>query len=89
LKTKYKIVLNGRNFQIGVDGRVRKLGFFGTRFVKARDAKDAELKAIGLIRKDSSLNISVRNAGDDPPVIYLSELSEVDSFAGISVPGEG
>ncbi len=81
---KYMVMLDGRNFEIEIDGKVQKLGFFTTRWVEAINPKEAELKAVELIKTDESLVKSVRNSKDSPPMIYLSELSEIDSFAGIT-----
>ena len=86
---KYMLMLKGRNFRIEIDGKLEKLGFYTTRWVEAQNPEDAELEALDLVRQDVSLKASVRNDRDDPPMIYLEELCEVERFEGINVPGAG
>ena len=83
---KYRVMLNGQHFYIEMDGKLEKVGFYTTRWVEAENPEEAELKAVALVRQDHSLNISVRNERDNPPMIYLDTMSEVDSFDG---PGGG
>lgn len=86
---KYMVTLDGQNFEVEFDGKVQKLGFFTTRWIEAVDPKKAELKAVELVKTDESLVKAVRNKKDNPPMIYLSELSEIDSFDNVNVPGCG
>jgi hypothetical protein len=86
---KYKVTLDGQNFEIEFDGKVQRLGFFTTRWVEAVDSKEAELKAVELVKNDELLAKSICNKKDNPPMIYLSELLEMDSFDNINVPGGG
>lgn len=83
------VTLHGKNFEIEIDGKAQRLGFFTTRWVEAADPEKAELKAVELVKTDKSLVKSVRNEKDNPPMIYLSELSEIDSFDGVNIPGAG
>lgn len=75
--SKYRVLLNGRNFLLSLDGRPRKLGFYATRFVEARDAEGAENAAVELIRADDALKGTVLNSRDDPPMLYADEVEEV------------
>ena len=86
---KYRVMLNGKNFKINSDGKLEKFGFYTTRWVQADNPQEAELKAVSLVREDKSLKASICNESSDPPVIYLDELTEIDSFDGINVPGAG
>ena len=86
---KYRVILNGRNFKIESDGKLQKVGFYTTRWVQAETPQAAELEAIDLVRQDSSLKVAIRNLSDDPPMIYLDALSQIESFDGISLPGSG
>lgn len=86
---KYKVMINGQNFHIEVDGKIQKLGFYTTKWVEAQNPKDAELKAVDLVRQDDFFKVSVRNPHDNTPMIYLKELSEVENFDGVNLPGAG
>jgi hypothetical protein len=48
-------MLRGENFEIKSEAGVENLGFFTTRFVKARNPEEAELVAVDMIRTDKSL----------------------------------
>ena len=52
---KYGVMLRGENFQIKSATGVENLGFFTTRFVKARTPEEAELVAMEMVRTDKSL----------------------------------
>ena len=71
--------MNGANFLINKDGKEQKLGFFQTIFVESPDPEQAELDAVGIIR-NSDLREIVLNTKDDPPMIYLEELEEIEAF---------
>lgn len=86
---KYKVMLNGRNFLISLEGTVQKLGFFTTRWVEANDPNEAELQAVALVKNDSDLRAAVKNEHADPPIIHLEEVVEVADFEGVQVPGAG
>lgn len=75
--SKYRVLLNGRNFLLNLDGRARKLGFYATRFVDAHDAEGAEKAAVDLLREDATLKGEVLNSRDDPPMLYADEVEEV------------
>ncbi len=77
---KYLVRLNGLNFQIEMDGEVRRVGFFTTRFVEASSAEAAEMKAVEMVRHDETLRAGVRNGRGDTPLIHLDEVAEVDHF---------
>ena len=80
---KYKVLINGANFLIEMDGRIAKYGFFTTRFVEATDADAAENTAVQMIRETQRLRDLVRNAPDDPPVMDVIGITELESFDGI------
>ncbi len=80
---KYKVLINGANFLIEMDGRIAKYGFFTTRFVEATDADAAENTAVQMIRETQRLRDLVRNAPDDPPVMDVTDITEMESFDGI------
>ncbi len=80
---KYKVLINGANFLIDMDGRIAKYGFFTTRFVEALDAGAAENAAVQMIRETQRLRDLVRNAPDDPPVMNVIGITKMESFDGI------
>lgn len=84
---KFKVVIEGDNFEILLDGKVGKHGFFTTRFVESKDSKEAETLAMKLIRDE--LESIVLNDRSDPPVMYVEENYEIDDFGDNLVPGSG
>jgi hypothetical protein len=79
-KENYRVMLRGENFLINLDGQPTRVGFYTTRFVKAKDPVDAENTAVDLVRADKKLSSCVLNGRDDPPMVYLEELDLVRSF---------
>lgn len=49
----YKVVLEGKNFLIEMDGKVDLFGYFTTRWVRSDSPEAAELKAVELVKKMS------------------------------------
>lgn len=86
---KYKVEINGANFLIDMEGRPAKHGFFTIRFVEAPDAAVAENDAVQMIRDTQRLRDLVRNAPDDPPVLDMIGITEMESFDGIETPDLG
>jgi len=84
---KYKVVIEGNNFEILLDGKVGKHGFFTTRFVESKDSKEAETLAMNLIRDE--FESLVLNDRSDPPMMYVEENYEIDDFGDNLVPGSG
>jgi len=82
---KYRVLIQGQNFLINLDGANKKLGFYTTRYVEADNVKDAEHKSIELIRNDQSLKQTVLNSKDDLPMIYIDETTEIESFDGVDM----
>jgi hypothetical protein len=48
----YQVMLEGKDFPMEFDGKEEVLGFVTTRWVKASDEEQAELKAVALIKND-------------------------------------
>jgi hypothetical protein len=86
---KYKLFIRGQNFSINLDGEIKKLGFYTTRFVEACDEREAEDLVIELLRQDSSLLETVKNDKSDLPMMHVERIEELDSFEGCFVPGAG
>lgn len=84
----FRVLLNGENFWLPMDGKPSRLGFFTTRFVEAGNESDAELMALAMLREDSSLK-GVLNEVTDPPMIYCDEIEEIEPFQPASVVQQG
>lgn len=87
---KYRVFIHGRNL-IGHDNtdQVSKFGFYVTVFVQAKNATDAERKALLLIEQDSELQaIALNQAGDDL-ILEVEEIEEIDSFEDAAFPRTG
>ncbi|MEH6393311.1 hypothetical protein [Pseudoalteromonas sp.] len=78
----FQVLLEGENFFIEFDGKEELLGFVTTRWVKAKDKEEAELKAVDLVKNDQHLRNLLRTSdGDLPsPMIFLSEMRDVNWF---------
>lgn len=75
---RFKILVEGRNCLLDVDGISKKCGFFTTRMVNARDAQDSVRAVSELIRKEL-IRVALNDAAD-PPTMEVAELSEVGEF---------
>lgn len=73
-------MLEGQNFLIEMDGKVGKYGFFQTFFLEADSPTAAESAAVQKVRKSPDMLTVVRNSKDDPPMIYLEEIEEIQEF---------
>jgi len=85
LMPKYRVQINGQNFLVAVDDQIAKHGFFTWRFVESASPTEAENAATQLLRDTQSLRTMVRNATDDPPVMNVVEIVELESFHGIEL----
>ncbi len=83
----YRVTLLGRNFLLSIDGKTGPHGFHATRRVEAADAASAERQAVELVKQDGALKGAVLNDTDDPPLIFLEEISTDDR--GVDDPGAG
>ena len=70
--------MEGANFLITFDEEPAKLGFFTTRYVEATDAREAETKAMDMLRVE--LADFVQNDVADSPVMFLEDIAEIDSL---------
>ncbi|HEY3333402.1 MAG TPA: hypothetical protein VGK19_25445 [Capsulimonadaceae bacterium] len=81
---KFKVLLNGQNFLVWTDGHLRAVEFFATRYVEALDANEAELRAVDMLRDDPELIELTQNDPNDPPMIYLESIQEVEEMCTVS-----
>ena len=84
---KFKIVVEGQNYNIKVDNIPQKCGFFTTRFIEADSSSDVEDTVMKLVRDE--LKDVILNDQSDPPVMYIDGLVEVERFGDNDVPGFG
>jgi hypothetical protein len=84
----YRVVLEGANFYIEVNGEEQLMGFYTIRFVEAKDPEHAENLAVAEVNSESRLQGALRNSAEQPePKIYLDEIyvikkSEMESAHG-------
>ena len=81
--TKYLVEINGQNFLIEGDGNIAKHGFVTLRFVEAVDPPSAEDAAVQMLRDTQSLRDLVKNDAEDPPVMDVTQIAELETFDGI------
>lgn len=77
---KCQIQLNGQNFLVDVGKKSAKHGFITFRNVESPDTSTAELSAVEMLRQSAQLRDLIQNDPNDPPVIDVMEMIEVDSF---------
>ena len=65
------------------------MGFYTAVHVRARNTKEAELRALDVIRRDKKLRASVRNPKSDPAGMFVDEIVELRSFKGCRIPRSG
>jgi len=77
---KYRVMINGQNYLMNVEGMPRRMGFYKTYFLQAETPEDAENLAVQRIIDDPKWQGNVLNETYDPPVMYLESLTELDTF---------
>jgi len=88
----FQVLLEGENFFVEFEGKEELLGFITTRWVKAIDEEQAELKAVELIKNDTHIQKLLRTSESElpSPMIYLSEMCQVNWFTYLRrKPGAG
>src|SRR5262245_3225040 len=86
---KYRVLLNGRNYWLNVDGQPECMGFYTWRYVEASAPEHAADLAIDLIRGEHDLNSAILNPASDTPMIYIEGVDELESFGEVTPPGKG
>lgn len=76
-KKQYQVFVNGDNFLIELDGKgLKKVGFYTTRCVEAKDPDEAEDRAVAMLRSDPKLKKWTRNKKNDPPLLHVNKIEE-------------
>jgi len=74
----YRALIEGKNFLLSQDGKLARHGFYQTVFVSAPDPASAESEALNNVRSDEALTAQTQNAADDPPMLHVESLDELD-----------
>ena len=83
---KFRILINGENLLVESEGVRMKMGFYTNAFVEAFTEKDAEARALDIIREDPDLANIRLNSDDDALQLSIEECCEIESFDGHRVP---
>ena len=70
------------------EGLLRQ-GFLVTCFVEAETEAEAKETALGIIRDDPKIKLSLRNLPGDPPEIFVDEIEELRKFPEGQPPKSG
>lgn len=70
----FAVMLRGENFVISVDEKPTRLGFYTTRWVRARNPGEAELAAVALVKNDQTLVARVRRDAAVTPMMYAESV---------------
>jgi hypothetical protein len=82
----FRVVVNGENFWLQVDGQQARMGFYTTRFVEAENALEAGHAAVRLLRIEGKL--APLNAHSDPPRVSIDKAELVDAAdVPVAIPG--
>jgi hypothetical protein len=85
---RYSVLIEGENVLMDLQG-VQRFGFFTTRYVKAADVESASQRAVDLAREELLSAGLLLNERGDNPLITVSEIRQIKTFNGASVPGKG
>jgi len=83
---RYKVSLNGHNFLLDIDGKVRRLGFYTHRIVEAGDESEAEQVAIQALRSHPTL-VARRNPPGNPASVTVDEIELAQANDSSAQPG--
>ncbi len=86
LMNKYEICIEGKNFLIERDGKVKKQGFYAARFIEAPDMSAATKMAMDSFREE--LKGRVLNEESDPPRMKVLDVRDVYFFEKTMVFGD-
>jgi len=86
---RYRILINGRNFLLEVEGSASKHGFYQTHWVEAKDSEAAQAAAIMRVRKSEDLKAATQNESTDAPMIFIEECEQILNFDSASANPTG
>ena len=74
----YRVLLNGENFLLNMEGKESYMGFYTTRFVTAASPEEAEQSAVNDIKTDDKIKGTILNSTEhETPMIYMDEIEEI------------
>ena len=76
----YKVFIEGKNFLVKQGKESGKVRFETARYVEAENRDQAEKFGIDKVRSDNYLRGSVANLKEDPPLLFVTAITEVDSL---------
>src|SRR5205809_294154 len=79
----YRVQIEGSNFLADMNGKIGKHGFITFCCLQADDGSAAENAAVQMVRDDQELRDLVKNQPDDPPVMDILEITELESLDGV------
>jgi len=85
----YRAMIRGENFFLDLDERVKRYGFYATRFVEAHSPEDAQRHAVDRIRNDAELRAAALAPKTVEPEIFVEEIIEVESNSVPESKGAG
>ncbi|WP_300670415.1 hypothetical protein [Desulfoluna sp.] len=75
---KYRLLMNGSNFLMAVDGKTVRQGFFQNMIIEADSPKQAERQAISRVWHDQELKSLTLNLPQNSQKVTLHTLWELD-----------
>lgn len=74
----YKILVNGENFIIDVDGESSRRGFFVTRDVQATNEDSARECAVNLVARELMIKLGKKVMEGTDQSLMVEEIDEID-----------
>jgi len=71
----FRVLLDGENIWLHMEGRQQRMGFFTTRFVEAASMDEARKVAVSHFHSEKKLKSL--NPPDDPPRVIVREVERV------------
>jgi hypothetical protein len=72
---KFKVIIEGRNVVIRLDGETSRMGFFATRLIESETLETAKQAALSLMKME--VMDTILNGRDNPPVFVVDDAFEV------------
>ncbi|MDH5640259.1 MAG: hypothetical protein OEY28_03120 [Nitrospira sp.] len=83
----FAVMLRGEDFILDVDGTPTRLGFFATRWVRARTAGEAEVAVMALVRNDQTLASRVHRDTTATPTLSAENIERRPWWQGFRSGG--
>lgn len=80
----FKVLVNGENYQMEVDGELQLLGFFATRFIHADSREEAGRLALTSIESDLAEQIPGTSTLKIVSIDQIETISELPQPSGFS-----